>query len=76
MKQRLLGLAILMALEGCSAGTHSRATNEGCAEALIRIHEHAHDINANTCERPCPGSPGGSACRTDDGGFTRSCAFS
>lgn len=91
MKRYLLGLAALLALAGCaSSGTHTCDTNADCAEGLVCIHEHAHDIDADTCQRPCkdssdceapdtcacPDSPAGTACETDDGGFSKFCGFS
>ncbi|GMU04680.1 hypothetical protein [Corallococcus caeni] len=90
MKRCLFGLAVLMALAGCTTGTHSCDTNADCPEGRVCIHEHAHDIDADTCQQPCadssqcdapdvcacPDSPSGTACRTDDGGFSRYCGFS
>ncbi|WP_147444348.1 MULTISPECIES: hypothetical protein [Corallococcus] len=90
MKLRLSGSALVLAvlaLAGCSSGTHECDDTSDCVSGEVCVHEHAHDIEADTCERPCtdssqctqgescscPDSPSGQACKTDDGGFTRYC---
>ncbi|RKH67292.1 hypothetical protein [Corallococcus llansteffanensis] len=91
MKRRLLGPTLLfavLALAGCSSGTSECDDTSDCTSpGDVCVHEHAHDVDADTCEYPCtdssqcrqgesctcPDSPSGQACKTDDGGFTKYC---
>lgn len=71
----------------CSTGLHECDESKDCARGLVCVHEHAHDINADTCETPCtdasqcpegygcscPDSPLGGACTTDNGVATFYC---
>lgn len=55
------------------------STSGDCLAGQVCVHEHAHDLDLDTCEAPCtysdagtpsfscPDSPLGAACTTDDG---------
>jgi hypothetical protein len=82
----LCALAAACALAACwpcafdtTSCVHECATTADCPSGLVCVHEHAHDLDTDTCEAPCelpdggrrgfncPDSPLGTACRTDDG---------
>lgn len=69
----------LQKFEGWTTCIHECTTSKDCADGLVCVHEHAHDLLLDTCEAPCtysdagtpsfscPDSPLGTACTTDDG---------
>jgi hypothetical protein len=85
----LLLLLAVFTLAGCSTGVHECDDSRDCASGKICVHEHAHDIDDDTCETPCtsasqcpagyscscPDSPSGEACKTDDGAATFYCTL-
>ena len=77
------GTGLLLACMPCSfdssACVHECSTSRDCPSGQVCVHEHAHDLDLDTCENPCTytdagmasfrclDSPLGTACRTDDG---------
>ena len=78
-------VCVLAACSPCSFSLHNLgcvhecSTTADCDAGMVCVHEHAHDLELDTCEAPCtysdagapsfscPDSPSGTACKNDDG---------